>query len=57
MASTAAESAMKRPVTRVIQSHKQREGGGFVVRRPFPSGSTQEIGGIFLMLDHLGPVV
>lgn len=40
----------------VKTAHKQREGGGFIVRRPFPSGSTETVGGVFLMLDHMGPV-
>ena len=28
---------------------------GFVIRRAFPSGSIDHIGGTFLMLDHMGP--
>jgi redox-sensitive bicupin YhaK (pirin superfamily) len=27
-----------RPVEQVITAHRQREGGGFIVRRPFPAG-------------------
>ncbi|KAJ1999908.1 hypothetical protein GGI04_004373 [Coemansia thaxteri] len=42
-------------VARVITAHRQREGGGFMVRRPLPSGGL-ESADPFLMLDHLGPV-
>ncbi|KAJ1734353.1 hypothetical protein LPJ72_002393 [Coemansia sp. Benny D160-2] len=50
-----ATKALKQ-VTRVITAHRQREGGGFIVRRPLPSGSF-DYADPFLMLDHLGPVV
>ena len=36
-------------------AHTQTEGGGFTVRRPFPSAGVSHLGGTFLMLDHLGP--
>ena len=26
-----------REVSRIVTAHKQKEGGGFIVRRPFPS--------------------
>jgi hypothetical protein len=26
-----------REVTKIVTAHRQREGGGFIVRRPFPS--------------------
>ncbi|KAJ2778791.1 hypothetical protein H4R18_004387 [Coemansia javaensis] len=42
-------------VARVITAHRQREGGGFIVRRPLPSGGLEHADP-FLMLDHLGPV-
>ena len=45
-----------RPVDTVITAHHQREGGGFVVRRPFPTAGLDMIDP-FLMLDELGPVV
>ncbi|KAJ1736072.1 hypothetical protein LPJ61_000215 [Coemansia biformis] len=48
-------SKLARQVARVITAHRQREGGGFVVRRPLPSGSL-DYADPFLMLDHLGPV-
>lgn len=36
-----------------MTAHKQREGGGFVVRRPV-GGEVSQVDP-FLMLDHLGP--
>lgn len=44
-----------RPVTQVQTSHRQKEGGGFVVRRPFPSRGLASADP-FLMLDEMGPV-
>jgi quercetin 2,3-dioxygenase len=44
-----------RPVSRVIQTHTQQEGGGFVVRRPFPAPGLVQIDP-FLLLDEMGPV-
>ena len=46
---------MDRSVIQVITGHQQREGGGFVVRRPFPSRGIPNLDP-FLMLDELGPV-
>ena len=43
-----------RGIKRLVTAHQQREGGGFVVRRPI-GGEVQNIDP-FLMLDHLGPV-
>src|SRR4051812_45005311 len=43
-----------RPLSRLITSHRQREGGGFIVRRPFPSGSVEAIDP-FLLIDEMGP--
>lgn len=43
-----------RGVKRVVTAHQQREGGGFVVRRPV--GGQLSMVDPFLMLDHLGPV-
>jgi len=44
-----------RSITTVLDSQRQLEGGGFPVRRPFP---TSRIGQIdpFLLLDEMGPV-
>jgi redox-sensitive bicupin YhaK (pirin superfamily) len=39
-------SNQTREVDRIVAAHKQREGGGFIVRRPVPS----------LLIDEMGPV-
>lgn len=44
---------VSRGVTKVVTSHKQREGGGFVVRRPVGGAELSQLSP-FLMLDHLG---
>jgi hypothetical protein len=44
-----------RTVTQVITAHRQREGGGFVVRRPFPTQGLPLVDP-FLLLDEMGPV-
>jgi len=44
-----------RPVARVLTAHRQLEGGGFPVRRPFPTRGLPHLDP-FLMLDHMGPV-
>jgi len=49
-----------RRVRRVITAHQQKEGGGFMVRRPFPSvvdGRELEQLDPFLLLDEMGPAV
>jgi hypothetical protein len=43
-----------RKVERVVTAHRQLEGGGFVVRRPFPSGGLSLVDP-FLLLDEMGP--
>ena len=45
---------MTRKVERVITSQQQLEGGGFVVRRPFPTGALSLVDP-FLLLDEMGP--
>jgi redox-sensitive bicupin YhaK (pirin superfamily) len=45
---------MTRKVERVIAAHRQLEGGGFVVRRPFPTGAADHVDP-FLLLDEMGP--
>ncbi|MBI5543671.1 MAG: pirin family protein [Deltaproteobacteria bacterium] len=49
-----ADLGARRLVERVVAGHRQFEGGGFVVRRPFP---TQRLDMIdpFLLLDEMGP--
>jgi hypothetical protein len=44
---------MSRTVERVITAHHQLEGGGFVVRRPFPTRAL-ELVDPFLLLDEMG---
>ncbi|KAA0167331.1 hypothetical protein FNF28_02863 [Cafeteria roenbergensis] len=51
----AAAAGVARAVKRVAEAPKQREGAGFVVRRPI-GGALPQIDPI-LMLDHFGPVV
>ena len=45
---------MRRKVERVITAHRQLEGGGFVVRRPFPTTGLALVDP-FLLLDEMGP--
>lgn len=44
-----------RSVSAVITAHETLEGGGFPVRRPFPTADRLDVDP-FLLLDHLGPV-
>lgn len=44
-----------REVHRIVHAVRQREGGGFVVRRPFPTAGLDAIDP-FLLLDEMGPV-
>ncbi|MCK7579417.1 MAG: pirin family protein [Chromatiales bacterium] len=46
---------VQRPVIDVVDSVKTLEGGGFPVRRPFPTERLMQVDP-FLLLDHLGPV-
>jgi hypothetical protein len=46
---------MTRAVLRVVTAARQREGAGFVVRRPFP-GNNLAFVDPFLLLDEMGPV-
>eukprot|EP00055_Hartaetosiga_balthica_P007613 m.26416 g.26416 ORF g.26416 m.26416 type:complete len:374 (-) comp5856_c0_seq1:201-1322(-) len=43
----------RRAIKKIVTAHQQREGGGFLVRRPI-GGKISEADP-FLMLDHLGP--
>jgi redox-sensitive bicupin YhaK (pirin superfamily) len=45
----------ERPVLSVVDSIRTLEGGGFPVRRPFPTPQLMQVDP-FLLLDHLGPV-
>ena len=44
-----------RTVQTLITAHRQREGGGFIVRRPFPTQGLDMVDP-FLMLDEMGPI-
>ncbi len=51
-----ADTARFRPVARIASAHKQLEGAGFPVARPFPGQVSPEEADPFLLLDHLGPI-
>jgi hypothetical protein len=44
-----------REVASLVTAHHQREGAGFVVRRPFPSAGVDSVDP-FLLIDEMGPV-
>ena len=44
-----------RTVQQIVTARRQEEGGGFIVRRPFPSAGLS-LADPFLMLDEAGPV-
>jgi redox-sensitive bicupin YhaK (pirin superfamily) len=46
---------VSRPVARVVRARRTVEGGGFVVRRPFPTPEL-DLFDPFLLLDEMGPV-
>jgi quercetin 2,3-dioxygenase len=46
---------MIREVSKVVTAHRQLEGGGFVVRRPFPGQQLDSVDP-FLLIDEMGPV-
>jgi len=43
-----------RETTKIVTAHRQREGGGFIVRRPLPTHGL-ELADPFLLLDEMGP--
>jgi quercetin 2,3-dioxygenase len=45
----------QRPLAKVVPTMRTVEGGGFVVRRPFPTARLDMVDP-FLLLDHMGPV-
>jgi redox-sensitive bicupin YhaK (pirin superfamily) len=46
-----------RPIAKVVTAHRQAEGAGFIVRRPFPGDLSLTEADPFLLLDHAGPMV
>lgn len=49
-----AQALSSRSVQRIVPTIRTLEGGGFVVRRPFPTAALADVDP-FLLLDHLGP--
>lgn len=47
-------SPITRAVEGIITAHRQREGGGFIVRRPFPTAELSHLDP-FLLIDEMGP--
>ncbi len=45
-----------RTIANIVTSHRQREGGGFIVRRPFPTAGFDHHADPFLLLDEMGPL-
>lgn len=48
------QTSKVRNVTDVITAHQQREGGGFMVRRPLPTADLLQLDP-FLLIDEMGP--
>ncbi len=48
-------TARQRTVEAVVPAVRQLEGGGFEVRRPFPTATLAQVDP-FLLLDHMGPM-
>ena len=48
-------NASVRKVARIVTSIRTREGGGFIVHRPFPTQTLMDFDP-FLLLDEMGPV-
>ncbi len=55
LAAVPAAGTRWRPVQKVITAHRQLEGEGFMVRRPFP-GMDLSVADPFLLLDQMGEV-
>src|SRR5579862_6721714 len=48
------EAGNARQVAKIVTAHRQHEGGGFIVRHPFPSAGLRHADP-FLLLDEMGP--
>ena len=44
-----------REATRIVTAHRQKEGGGFIVRRPVPTLGMDQVDP-FLLIDEMGPI-
>ena len=53
-ATTETATRTVREPTRIVTAHRQREGAGFIVRRPVPTQGL-EVADPFLLLDEMGP--
>ena len=51
------DASTPRPVAEVITAHRQVEGAGFSIRRPFPGELSLARADPFLLLDPAGPQV
>lgn len=49
------EQTSHKAIKEIVTAHRQMEGGGFMVRRPIPSGHQEQVDP-FLLLDEMGPV-
>src|SRR5438093_12698585 len=49
-----ADTRTVRETARIVTAHRQREGAGFIVRRPFPIQGL-DVADPFLLLDEMGP--
>jgi quercetin 2,3-dioxygenase len=49
------DATTDRAIDRIVTAHQQREGAGFMVRRPVPTTGLDQVDP-FLMLDEVGPV-
>ena len=49
-----ADTRTVRETARIVTAHRQREGAGFIVRRPFPTQGL-DLADPFLLLDEMGP--
>jgi quercetin 2,3-dioxygenase len=50
-------TSRSRPVAKIVKAHRQTEGAGFVIRRPFPGELSMADADPFLLLDHAGPQI
>ena len=51
------EASVPRPVELIVTAHKQVEGAGISIRRPFPGEFPLAAVDPFLLLDQAGPMV
>lgn len=49
------DAITERAIDRIVTAHQQREGDGFMVRRPVPTTGLDQVDP-FLMLDEVGPI-